>query len=511
MTRTSPLVALGLVAVALVGCGVDTGSDLVRGEQARAERREVQARKDAEVRSARRNTLPSRPAGVANVSVELEDGITARAVRDLQDRGSSMTYRVTVEPTVAGFEALCNGRVDLLQANRRITADELEQCRANGLAVARPIAIAYSTSVVVTRNRTDPGGDCLTLLGLRELLRRGTPIRNWSQVGFADRPFEGMIPPAPSDIMQTIGVTVFGSEDGTLVLDDLRGDLRVTDDEDEIGAFVTAVDRLRALERDSRAYRDRYRRERRREATLTKRRMINAAAARVLEDIEAENRRRIRRRVAVRDPRALARRNRARVERAKRAAGREADRQEGLAVDRAVAQYRRTNLPNVFTGGRLGIVSYPYYEQHADVLRPLEVDPRRRDVTDAVPDCRFPSQETINNGSYPLSRAIYIYGDEQRIRTAAARTLLLHILDENTRLARVDELTGLSTAASNRVRRRLGLRVDPSSENRTTTTTTTTTTPDAGPTGIPGIGAPSADGSATTGTGTTTTTTTPAP
>ena len=45
-------------------------------------------------------------------------------------------------------------------------------------------------------------------------------------------------------------------------------------------------------------------------------------------------------------------------------------------------------------------------------MRPLEIDPRTR-ATNKRPDCRFPSQQTIVNRTYPLILPVYLYGSLQ--------------------------------------------------------------------------------------------------
>ncbi len=492
-----PALACAAAALALAGCGVRTDSDVIRGDRAAAEQREAAARERLVAEQERRSSLPSRPDGSAEVSVSGERSLLKRAVEALQSRNSSMSYGVRVQPADSGFEDLCAGRIDLLQSSRPITSDELARCRANGLSVGSPVTIGFTTAVVVTRNRVDLGGDCMTVAGLQQLLRRGSTIRNWQDVGFADKPLGVMAPRLSSGIMQTVGRVVFDKSIGELLESDLRGDLRTVDDETRIGSYVSGDDLVALLDQRVSSYRTRYAQRRRSEFAATRRRLVREASQRVVAQIERENRARTRRKEAVRDPTALRQRNAQRVAAAQRSANRVADRQERVAVARAARQFRNQSLPQTLGPGRLGIVSYPYYEAHADMLRPLEVDPRDgRGRNSAAPNCRFPSQATINAQSYPLSRGVYVYGDDRRLTSVAARTLIAYVLNENTTLVQRDELTPLSTATANRVRRRLGIPVRATSpeERRETTTTTTTTTqqqPSSPPpsSGVPGIGA----------------------
>lgn len=491
------VLACAATALVLAGCGISTGSDVIQGDRAAAEQREEAARERLAAEQQRRSSLPSRPDGSAEVSVSGEQSLLKRAVEALQSRNSSMSYGVRVQPADSGFEDLCAGRIDLLQTSRPITRDELARCRANGLSVGSPVTIGFTTAIVVTRNRVDLGGDCMTVAGLQQLLRRGSTIRNWQDVGFADKPFGAMTLPLSSGVMQTVGRVVFDKPIGEFLASDLRGDLRTVDGESRIGSYVSGDDLVALLDRRVAAYRTSYAQRRRSEFAATRRRLVNEASRRVVAQIGRENRARSRRKEAVRDPAGLRRRNAQRVAAAQRSANRVADRQERVAVARAARQFRNQNLAETLAPGRLGIVSYPYYEAHADMLRPLEVDPRDgRERESETPNCRFPSQATINAQSYPLARGVFVYGDDRRLTSLAARTLIAHVLDENARLVQRDELTPLSTASANRVRRRLRIPVPaPASGERDgeTTTTTTTTTPQqpSSPpsSGVPGIGA----------------------
>lgn len=60
----------------------------------------------------------------------------------------------------------------------------------------------------------------------------------------------------------------------------------------------------------------------------------------------------------------------------------------------------------------LGWVGFSYFEQNQDVVRAIEID--------EGDGCVAPSFETIADGSYPLSRSLYIYVNDQKAREGKA-------------------------------------------------------------------------------------------
>lgn len=488
--RTAPLAALAVVsALTVTGCGVQTGPDVVAGDRQAASARLVRERQDSAAAQDRRASLPSRPPGVLTVSMRRREVMIDRAIDRLEAAGSMATFRRVVAPTDSAFEDLCAGRIDLLQSARRITSAELAQCEANGLQVRDPVIVGYATAILVTRNGSDVGGDCLTLEGVRSLLGRGSQVRNWNQIGFADKRFAAAGPPFPNGVMQAVGHLALDRPVGSVGADDFRADLVVTSNVEKIEEFVAGDDRLTALDRETRAYERRVAAQRSADTAAAIRRAERAAAAKVVKQIEAENRRRVREQQSVADPAALAASNARRVEKAKREARQPLLRADRRVVTQAGITYRREHLDAALADGRLGIVSYPFYEAHSDVLRPLEVDPRRRSSTSRKPDCRFPSQQTIASGAYPLTLPIYIYGDSGTLRSQTGRVMLRELVNHNAGLSRANDVAGLSAAALRKIRVRFGL-LNAATPTPAPTTTTPKAPPVAAPSGVPGVDAP---------------------
>lgn len=490
--RLFPVSLLAVSALAASGCGVDTNADIVRDDQQAVSAREVREKQDAAAVASRRAALPTRAGDELAVSVRREGTIVDNAIASLRRSASATTYRETVNPVDEGFADLCAGRTDLLQSARRITGAELAQCEANGLQVEQPMIVGYATAVLVTQNGQDIGGDCLTLGGVRSLLARGSKVTNWQQIGFGNHPFSVGALPTADTVNLVLGTVALGRPVGATVRADFRDDLETSTTENRLSRFVTNQDRLEALDAATSSYEERLADQRRSASSTAVRRAEEVAARRVVAQIDAENRRRRAKKVTVADPDALEARNARRVSAAKRAAGREARRTVRTSVTRAGAVYRQERLAAAQAPGRLAVVSYPFYESHSDVLRPLEVDPRRKASGTGRPDCRFPSQQTIVNGTYPLTLPVYLYGDLRTMRGAAARPLLTRLLDRNAALTRQRSLSGLSATTIARYRRVFALpTASTSTDDVGSATVPTPTAPTAPSGGIPGINSPS--------------------
>lgn len=476
--------------LAVTGCGISTDPEVIQADRAAADARETQARTQSQAVRERRAALPRRGADEVAVSVSSSGTAAAAAVRALKADRTQVDFSVVTQPTEPGFADLCAGNVDVLQSSRRISPAELAGCKQNGLSVGAPVVLGYATAVLVTENGRDIGGDCLTLAALRSLLARGSTITSWRQIGFGSQGFAATAPPVTNPATAVVAAKAFGRPPaGGVTRNDFRGDLRTTRRYDALTDWVTNQDRLDQLDRETRAFERSLARRGRSADREAIRRAEATAARRVVREIAAENAERARRRQAVRDPEALERQNAARVEAAKRAARRPVVRRIDARIAEGTLRFRRDRVGEVFASGRLGVVPYTFYELHSDVLRPLEIDPRTA-ASDARPDCRFPSQQTIVNETYPLIQPVYLYGDFRVLRTSAVRVLLDRLLTENAALTRGEDLTGLSSAALVRARRGLGLPPlqEPGATSATRTPpTVTNATPNLQPGDVPGV------------------------
>jgi ABC-type phosphate transport system substrate-binding protein len=501
LRRGAPAGLALLTTLVLAGCGVSTDPEMVRGEQVAASARESQAREESATIANRRDGLPKRDANEVAVSVTSRTNATAAAVAALEEDRSPVDFTLNVQPTDQGFVDLCSGRVDVVQSNRKITDAELSQCDQNGLSVSRTVTLGYATAVLVTENGRDIGGDCLTLAAVKSMLGAGSTITNWRQIGFGSTGFSAATPPVTNPATNVVGIKAFGRPVGAVSTNDFRGDLKTFGVYNSLSDWVTSQDRLAELDRETRSYNRSIARGRRKATAEAVRIAEEKAARTVVRQIEAENRARARAKKAVADPEALERSNAARVREAKRQARVAAVRKANDAINDETEKYRDERSGALLNAGRLGVVPYTFYELHSDVLRPLEIDPRTK-ASDKAPDCRFPSQQTIVNETYPLILPVYLYGDSRVLRSTSVRVLLTRLLTENAALTRGEDLTGLSNTALIRTRRNLGLpqiaETETSADGTTTTTTrtaptVTNATPNIAPGGVPGINSPEAE------------------
>lgn len=504
-------VGLALLTVVVTGCGVDSDPETVRDDRIIQNARAAQERRQTQNVQNNRRALPRRDANAVALSVPTTDSASAVAARRLERRRSAVNFTVNVQPTDQGFTDLCAGRVDVLQSSRKITPTELAQCDQNGLSVSRSVVLGYATAVLVTENGRDIGGDCLTLAAVKSMLARGSTINNWRQIGFGAQGFAAGAPPSTNPATNVVAIKAFQRPVGAVSRNDFRGDLRTFGSYVALRRYVTNQDRLDALDREARTYNRSIARQARRGDIERIRRAEAIAARRVVREIRAENAERARRKQSVPNPKRLERENAARVRAAKRRARLDVTRRNNDRVNTLTSRFRRDRFGQLFSSGRLAIVPYTFYELNSDVLRPLEIDPRT-EASDRRPDCRFPSQQTIVNETYPLILPVYLYGDRNVLRTASVRVLLTELLTNNAALTRGEDLTGLSNTALIRTRRTLGL---PQLEETTTTTTTdgdgtsttsttttttqptvTNATPNLQPGEIPGINSRGAEGTA---------------
>ena len=456
-----------LVAGALGGCGVEAGGD-DSGDSAA-----VQQRTPAEqrVRARRVASLPRRADGELAIAGEHQGSLSNNAVRAFASAQNDVRPRYSAVGPNEGFARLCRGEVDIVDSARAISRTELAVCNSNGLEIRTPIQIASDAIVLATRNEADVGGDCLTVADVREIYRRDSPIDNWNDVGFDDLALTAVGPAQTANVFSNFASQVLGvPRDATLA--DLRSDYRPHDSDDGIRRNILGEDRARRVprlvEEQVRASREQSARQRR----LYIGNAVAEARDRVLRDIAAQNRLRARRRQAVADPAALARRNLRRVERAKSRARARARRTFDSRYDRLRADRTRELLARARRTGVVGFVRFSYYEAFEDQLRPLEIDagaardaavaaadrrtrsagltpPRRLPATDAdgnrIPNCIFPSQQTITTGEYPLSRRILLYTSTSGLRRPEVRAFLAYTLRNAQTLATQSRLVPITT------------------------------------------------------------------
>lgn len=82
--------------------------------------------------------------------------------------------------TGGGFERFCRGETDIATASRKITEGEDIRCASQGVRYLKIAVALDGVSVIVNPENTFVG--CLAVRELREIWRRGSPVRTWRDV-----------------------------------------------------------------------------------------------------------------------------------------------------------------------------------------------------------------------------------------------------------------------------------------------------------------------------------------
>ncbi len=185
------IVVVIILVVDLDGCGLD-GRDgpenddtlTTPSEQAEAEGRPAEPENQPE-------ELPPRPAGEVAVEGAIDGSLTTFFT---EGDGTTPGFAVgaeasglNIEPVLqqtdegVGFNDLCDGRVDLVDASRPIAPEEVERCERNGLQAVE-FVLGYDAAVLATKNEADVGADCVSISQLREVFEAGSPIEAWNQI-----------------------------------------------------------------------------------------------------------------------------------------------------------------------------------------------------------------------------------------------------------------------------------------------------------------------------------------
>jgi phosphate transport system substrate-binding protein len=153
--------AVGLVAVALVGCGGREREESNGGAQAAANS-ELSGRIEAD--------------GSSTVGP-----LTTAAAERFQEEHPNVNVTVGISGTGGGFERFCNGETDISDASRPIKEDEeAPLCEKKGVEYTE-LQVAVDALTVVVNPEND-WTDCLTVDQLKAIWKPGSTLDNWSEV-----------------------------------------------------------------------------------------------------------------------------------------------------------------------------------------------------------------------------------------------------------------------------------------------------------------------------------------
>ena len=153
MTLITRLTIVALGALALVGCGGDSGGE----------------------------------AGGSGLSGRIQaDGsstvapFTTRAAERFQQENGGVQITVGVSGTGGGFERFCAGETDLSNASRAIKDEEKQACEAGGVEYVEFQAANDALTVVV--NTANDWATCLMTEQLRKIWEPGSQVQSWRDV-----------------------------------------------------------------------------------------------------------------------------------------------------------------------------------------------------------------------------------------------------------------------------------------------------------------------------------------
>lgn len=351
------------------------------------------------------------------------DTLTGPASTAFRRQRAGITVSQDLSGDTRAFERLCIGDIDVVDSSRSISAEEYEQCRANGFDVVQ-LQVAADAVVLAIRSQTDVGTDCLSTDQVRAAFRTGSTITNWSELGpgLDDVEYEAAGPGVEDDAGRFFGRYVLDSPEP--VNGDFRVDYLTTDDEDQTLRFVTGSDEDRLKVRDLTWVRPTFEKYR---AELKTAWGYWAEANEEVKTAVAEQRK------GIKDKRTPAARAKddARVTRAYEERGRliTAVNAARAKLRPVAATYRDLVARDARIKdevGHVGLFSHGFYATYEDRLRPFEIE-----VSDGDGDrnCIFPSPQTILNGEYPLSQQLLLTVTTRSMQRPEVRAFLKSYLE----------------------------------------------------------------------------------
>jgi len=409
---------LGLLAiVGICGCGVST-----RGAEVKVN---AGVTSTTAVSSPAALLLAHRTPGALSIAGSPQESLTAAATSAYRAAGGSDTVAIRNTGTNVAFARLCRGQVDIVDSPAPMSGAELAQC---GRAGIRPVQLQVASDGVVlaTKTETDVGADCLTAAEVKSLLRSGSPVYSWGQLGFDQVPLSVAGPGPSSNAFDFVGQSVLGYAQPSLL--DFRFDYHAESTGQAVRQFVTGsssdadaasgltqlrqrISTLKAIFTGA-------------QQTLAGANLsVTNASALVTKGI-ADGRP-----VATQQQDASALLD-AQANQKQAQAAVVGQTTEIAAVQAQIVAAGAAQRRLAADVGRLGMFRFSYYGFYEEALRPLEIS------NSASPEnCVFPSQQTVTSGAYPLSRPLLITTTLQDAKRSDVRDFLLSYLGNAQRLA----------------------------------------------------------------------------
>ncbi|MGB0119974.1 MAG: substrate-binding domain-containing protein [Solirubrobacterales bacterium] len=362
-----------------------------------------------------------RTEGQITIAGKAQGSLTESLVDSYDRNGGTATITEIGGNEQSAFADFCRGNVDLVDSARPISPDEYRKCMARGIQPVQ-FQVASDAAVLAIKNETDVGVDCLSFDEVRNMFRAGSPVNSWSEVGYdhnvtvdASAPrLKVAGPDEDSNVFGFFGQYVLGDTEPTLL--SFRGDYQAypTDAGVRRAVVGTNKDFLRA--EDFPVSQDVL------ESVISS----IADAKRAVRDAEAEKAK------GIKDGRSAE--DRARDQRKlDQARANLKSLQADVKPSRRYVEENRAALRRIEeVRGTLGLFRFSYYEAFEEQLRPMEIS-ASNDFR--KPECIFPSQATVTNASYPLSRQLLLTVNYKNMKDSDINDFLTESLARSQSLA----------------------------------------------------------------------------
>jgi phosphate transport system substrate-binding protein len=107
--------------------------------------------------------------------------LTEAVGEEFQILHRAVRMTIGISGTGGGFKKFCNGEIDINDASRPITQEEIDACASNGIEFIE-IPVAFDGISVMVNPENDWIGDGLTIEELREIWKPESKITKWSDI-----------------------------------------------------------------------------------------------------------------------------------------------------------------------------------------------------------------------------------------------------------------------------------------------------------------------------------------
>ncbi len=385
------LAAIGLMGLA-TGCGIESDSSPSdAGESGPAAA--FQEPKSGESTIPQTRATP-RTEGTIRIAGQAQGSLTERLTRTYARGGGSARIVTSGGNEESAFAAFCAGEVDIVDSARPISPSEYRKCAANGIQAVQ-FQVASDAAVLAIKNETDVGVDCLSFDEVRNIFRAGSPINSWSEVGYdhnvtvdsAAPRMQVAGPDADSNVFGFFGQYVLGDSEPSLL--SVRGDYQAFPSDAGVRRAVVGTNKDFAAAEDYPIS----------QQILEDVISSIADAKQAVKDAKAEKAK------GIRDNRSASAKARDQRILDKARANLRSLEADVKPSKRYVRENRDALRRIEGVRGTLGLFRFSYYEAFEEQLRPMEIS-SSNDFR--KPECIFPSQATVTNATYPLSRQLLL-------------------------------------------------------------------------------------------------------